>query len=446
MQQIYVIEPFNQGSPHFEIIGMIGDYYSMLWHIQLYGLGYFEITLPATQNTVRLVTDIEGRFLVRECDISESDGQKVFRNCMIIRRVTTVYDADKGWCLKVSGKSVKDILSQRIILEPYSTVDESLPAVIDKMIYQNAKNPEEYAHSMVEASEEVLATKEAWEATKKDIRDEKLADYERAVADYGEDSPQAKGAKASLDAAQAAYDQAVAERVNAENTLNYYSKLYSISIPRRIPYMYTGDYHFDDPPLISVQLHGENLGEWIESICTELGWGWDVTVSESRITFYFVIGEDRSATVEFSPEMDNLKNAEFVRSTETYRDTAYVFGDGEGVTQEWVVVDGDDGSRRYEDFISAGISKPEGGSDLQYQAQLMQIGQTEIASLDKKETISGEIDTDGVYKIGEDFDLGDVVKVKTEQDVSATTRLIEILCSDETDGTHTIGTFTEWEV
>jgi hypothetical protein len=51
-----------------------------------------------------------------------------------------------------------------------------------------------------------------------------------------------------------------------------------------------------------------------------------------------------------------------------------------------------------------------------------------------------------VYKIGEDFDLGDVVKVKTEQDVSATTRLIEILCSDETDGTHTIGTFTEWEV
>ena len=59
MQQIYVIEPFNQGSPHFEIIGMIGDYYSMLWHVQLYGLGYFEITLPATQNTVRLVTDMK---------------------------------------------------------------------------------------------------------------------------------------------------------------------------------------------------------------------------------------------------------------------------------------------------------------------------------------------------------------------------------------------------
>jgi hypothetical protein len=116
------------------------------------------------------------------------------------------------------------------------------------------------------------------------------------------------------------------------------------------------------------------------------------------------------------------------------------------LTQEWVVVDGAAEARRYEEFISAGISKPEGGSDLQYQAQLMQIGQTEIASLDKKETISGEIDTDGVYKIGEDFDLGDVVKVKTEQDVSATTRLIEILYSDETDGTHTIGTFTEWEV
>ena len=50
---------------------MIPSYYSYLWNVQLYGLGYFELTVAATMENVKQLK--EGRFLVRQCDIKKNN-------------------------------------------------------------------------------------------------------------------------------------------------------------------------------------------------------------------------------------------------------------------------------------------------------------------------------------------------------------------------------------
>ena len=55
------------------------------------------------------------------------------------------YDADYGYTLHVSGKSIKDILSQRIIWEPVDYDDTSLDAVMAILIRMNASDPVNYA-------------------------------------------------------------------------------------------------------------------------------------------------------------------------------------------------------------------------------------------------------------------------------------------------------------
>ena len=135
---------------------MISDYHSLIWNVQLYGLGYFEITLPATPENVSLLK--EGRFLVREEDIQNrwlGAQHPEYKNCMIIRTVNIQYDADQGYVLHITGKSVKDVLSQRIIWEPYEDVEKALTGIIVTLMIENVTNPEGFAQDKLEAAEAV---------------------------------------------------------------------------------------------------------------------------------------------------------------------------------------------------------------------------------------------------------------------------------------------------
>ena len=89
---LYVINPFREAEPHFPIVGAIPQYNSMIWNLQFYGFGYFEITVEATEKNRSLLTN--GRILVRECDIDQSTSPTVYNNAMIIRRTEVVYEAD----------------------------------------------------------------------------------------------------------------------------------------------------------------------------------------------------------------------------------------------------------------------------------------------------------------------------------------------------------------
>ena len=459
---VYVINPYRTTEPHFPIIGIISDYHSLIWNVQLYGLGYFEITLPATPENVSLLK--EGRFLVREEDIQNrwlGAQHPEYKNCMIIRTVNIQYDADQGYVLHITGKSVKDVLSQRIIWEPYEDVEKALTGIIVTLMIENVTDPEGFAQDKLEAAEAdqtdaVSALEEAQDA-KDDAQTEYLdakTAYEQAVADHGEDSPEAQAAKEAMDAAEAELEEAIqavadalAVKIKADQVVAYYTAYASVAPLRQIPYITAGLIDLPiTPPMLTLSLHGENLGEWIETICTEYGLGWNMYIDETGMNFEFVVGSDKSSTVEFSPELDNLKNAVYTRTLETYRNAALAVGEGEGTDQTQAYIGGSAASARYEAYVDTGLTRDENVSWLNYQKMVKQYGSSEITKLKKRETISGEIDTDGVYKIGEDFDLGDIVSVKLDNGISATTRLIEIIYADESNGTSVTGTFEEWEV
>ena len=74
--------------------------------------------------------------------------------------------------------------------------------------------------------------------------------------------------------------------------------------------------------------------------------------------FVFVKGVDRHSTVVFSPDLDNLKNAEYVRDLSVYRNSGLAVGEGQGLIRFvyiWTVV------RTNEDmkFIDTGLTKNE---------------------------------------------------------------------------------------
>lgn len=456
--QIYVIDPYQDTEPHFPIKWIIPSYTSLLWNVQLFGLGYFEMTLPANDDFVYHLE--EGRMLVRECDIVKDGTTVEYHNAMIIRKVTITYDAEQGYILKVSGKSVKDVLSQRIIWNPLEWDQTDLDVIMTTLIVMNAANPVGYATEKLNfaladqnsAQQRVNMAASALATAQENYRLAQI-EYDQAVAQYGEDSPEAAYAKAQMDAAaedvtlaEEELADARAELAEADKKVIYYQQFLAVSEDRAIPYFDTQAPPLTNPPEISVSLYGENLGEWCETIATEYGIGWDVLLTENSMIFKFIQGTDRHTTVEFSPEMDNLKNAEFIRDMSIYRNSGLAVGDGEGFDQYRVFIDGGTGERRYEEYIDTGITKDDDTSDTAYQRMVEQAGNSELVQYSNIESISGEIDTDGVYKIGTDFNMGDVVSVKMDFDISATTRLIEILYSDEADGTRTIGTFEEWEV
>lgn len=444
--ELYVINPFQSTTPHFPVIGMIPSYYSLLWNPQLYGLGYFQVKVAATQENVNLLK--KGRFLVRQEDIHQ-ESSLIYENAMVIREVTIDYNADQGYIMTVEGKSIKDILSQRIIWDQYVCNNQQLPSVIYDLMQRNIVDPEGYVEGVIsDLNDQKDDLREDMDQTEDDIATAR-ADYNQAVADYGADSPEAATAKAVLDNYITVYENQVKQMSDLTQRITYYRWSLASQEDRQIPYIDVGLIDFPTtPPRITAELRGENLGEWVEQICKENRFGWDMVLSDSIITFVFVIGGDKSSTVIFSPEFDNLKTSSYKDSTVGYMNAGIVFGEGDGFHRKVAAVGLSTGYSRYEAAIEADISTDvETGSisTNKYYDMLCQYGKSELINHMDQTSFSGELDTDGIFKIGVDFNMGDKVTVQNEVGISATTRLIEIIYSDEASGHKVTGVFEEWE-
>lgn len=444
--ELYVINPFQSTTPHFPVIGMIPSYYSLLWNPQLYGLGYFQVKVAATQENVNLLK--KGRFLVRQEDIHQ-ESSFIYENAMVIREVTIDYNADQGYILTVEGKSIKDILSQRIIWDQYVCNNQQLPSVIYDLMQRNIVDPEGYVEGVIsDLNDQKDDLQEDMDQTEDDISTAR-ADYNQAVADHGADSPEAATAKAVLDNYITVYENQVKQMSDLTQRITYYRWSLASQEDRQIPYIDAGLIDFPTtPPRITAELRGENLGEWFEQICKENRFGWDMVLSDSIITFVFVIGGDKSSTVIFSPEFDNLKTSSYKDSTVGYMNAGIVFGEGDGFHRKVAAVGLSTGYSRYEAAIEADISTDvETGSisTNKYYDMLCQYGKSELINHMDQTSFSGELDTDGIFKIGVDFNMGDKVTVQNEVGISATTRLIEIIYSDEASGHKVTGVFEEWE-
>lgn len=117
-----------------ELIGIIDNAKSIIWHCMYYGAGDFEIYAPCTPEAVSLLA--AGNYVTRYND----------DNVGIIERVNITYNAQDGRMIIASGRFAKSLLDRRIIytLSGYSVSPTILRGNVEdaarKLVTQNAIN------------------------------------------------------------------------------------------------------------------------------------------------------------------------------------------------------------------------------------------------------------------------------------------------------------------
>lgn len=203
-----------------------------------------------------------------------------------------------------------------------------------------------------------------------------------------------------------------------------------------------------------IQLLGENLAEWLESICTTYGYGWDIYIKNHQFVFKLYQGTDRSynqsnvVPVVFSPEFDNLLSSSYAYDKSGYVNAALIGGEGQGTAKRMASIGTAAGLARFETYVD-GSSVSSNGEIItveEYTALLQSYGKEQIAGSQITKSFDGEVIPDGLYKLNIDYFLGDIVQIQNEKGISATPRIIEIIYADDENGTSVVPTFSEWEV
>ena len=200
------------------------------------------------------------------------------------------------------------------------------------------------------------------------------------------------------------------------------------------------------------QLFGENIAEWLVEVCQQYGYGWDVYIQNGGFVFDLYKGTDRTYNqssvipVVFSSEYDNLASSTYQYEKADYHNAALVGGEGEGVNQRSATVGTATGLDRYETYIDGGSVSSNGEiiSLATYLKMLQQYGQEQLTSTAFTEKFGGEIIETEMYKLNRDYFLGDLVQIDNKF-MQARSRIIELIYSEDENGSTLLPTFSDWE-
>ena len=101
------------------------------------------------------------------------------------------------------------------------------------------------------------------------------------------------------------------------------------------------------------QISYKNLGEKVREYCMAFGWGYKVTWSPGGLTFALYKGTDRTDSVVFSPEYENLAATAYTEDYTLQGNVALVAGTGEGEARSRATVGFASGTERHEIFVDA---------------------------------------------------------------------------------------------
>lgn len=199
----------------------------------------------------------------------------------------------------------------------------------------------------------------------------------------------------------------------------------------------------------TLQVTGENVGDYIEDLMDKYGLGYEVYVNAGEMYFNLIAGTDRSMEqstnqyVIFSESFDNLLSSNYQNDYRDYANAAYVAGEGEGRERRIKKIGSATGIDRYELWVDArDISSNEGEvSETDYNAMLEARGEENLAEHSVTTYFEGNVNDTVNYKLGVDYTLGDVVQVVTDYGISLPARITEIIESDDTEGEQMIPTF-----
>ena len=194
---------------------------------------------------------------------------------------------------------------------------------------------------------------------------------------------------------------------------------------------------------LRIQFTGDNIEEAIQKLCLKYKLGYRVKFNIQTHGFLFEIykGVDRSYNqstnpfVVFSNDFDNLLSSDYTNDGSEFKNVAQVAGEGQGTARKKVVVGSVTGLERFETFINASdLSTNEGEiSATDYSSILIQRGGEKLAQMAQIESLESTIEPNTLYKLNEDYFLGDIIEIVDEFGHAYQPRITEVIeCQDDT--------------
>lgn len=187
-----------------------------------------------------------------------------------------------------------------------------------------------------------------------------------------------------------------------------------------------------------------NLADDFEDYCQKGGLGWREIVHEGKLNYLEIYQGGLKRNAVFSDDLGNIKSQSYEINLSKHKNVAYVFGEDSGSYRKSITVDirantNEDIRELYVDARDLQSEYKEDGVDKQYseeeyQAMLEQRGQQKLADANKN-AYKFEFELDPysqVAKLGTDYDLGDIVPVKSNQyKILALARITELKFIEE---------------
>lgn len=104
---------------------------------------------------------------------------------------------------------------------------------------------------------------------------------------------------------------------------------------------------------IREQVTYDNVGEKIQELCKQYGWGYKVRVINKKFVFSLYKGIDKSAYITFSQNYDNISTTDYTKDDSNIKNIALVAGEGEGIARKVTVIGNGSGIDRHELYIDA---------------------------------------------------------------------------------------------
>ena len=207
---------------------------------------------------------------------------------------------------------------------------------------------------------------------------------------------------------------------------------------------------------IQAQFTGKSLLKVIESLCQERQLGFKITLKNKEFVFKLYAGIDRSYNqnkepyVVFSPNFENIINSNYYESNTNMKNATLIGGEGEGKDRKYtqITLPQATGLNRRELFTDARDISSQSQSAISptdYNNLLIQRGNEKLEKNRFVTGFEGEIEATQMFKFNKDFFNGDIVEIANEYGHSATSRITEMIISDDNNGYAVYPTFESKE-
>lgn len=367
----------------FEFKGIIEHFKSLIWHEKFYDKGEFELVV---QYSPELLEILKPNYYVFKENYASSTGIVA----MFIKSIEIRDDDQEGTIITAKGTSSSELLERRIIYTTTIFKEEKIPNIIKHLVLTNMGAKTNVGGTFVGKK------------------------YEVEEVDLVENTDGTIGG------------------VQAERSMNMYM------LKKDLP---------EVEDTLSMQVSYKNVLETVKELCVKYHLGFriitipiqvikqnwkyvDLGTSEEMLkninnnNFLQIIKPvDRSNYIIFSDEYDNIYNSSYIKDLNKQTNFVLVKGEGEGVSRierayyknstEKIKItvnkDKFSGETLYEAFVDARNSSSEDMTSDEYSESLKLLALEQLSDI--QEAFETELFTEGVFKFGRDFFLGDYVTI-----------------------------------